>query len=130
MLTINNPAILYVLTIKLIPYGASNPPILIVHGSNGCAPIALETYSGLSSKFQVLAIDVLSQPNKSAETRLRHSPRLGNFSLVSETAGSPRQSPATAPPRAAPDQFSTRFPSSYRTASIRYGTTPSGTENF
>lgn len=49
---------------------ASKPPILLVHGSNGCAPIALETYSGLESHFQVFAVDVLAQPNKSAETRL------------------------------------------------------------
>lgn len=49
---------------------ASNPPILIIHGSNGCAPIALETYPNLSEKFRVYAIDVLAQPNKSAETRL------------------------------------------------------------
>lgn len=48
----------------------SNPPIIIIHGSNGCAPIALETYPNLSSKFRVYAIDVLAQPNKSAETRL------------------------------------------------------------
>jgi len=47
-----------------------NPPILLIHGSNGCAPIALETYAGLSTKFRVYAIDVLAQPNKSAETRL------------------------------------------------------------
>lgn len=46
------------------------PPILLVHGSNGCAPIALETYSGLESHFQIFAVDVLAQPNKSAETRL------------------------------------------------------------
>ncbi|MEH6759530.1 MAG: alpha/beta hydrolase [Maribacter arcticus] len=49
---------------------ASKPPILIVHGSNGCAPIALETYSGLEVHFQVFAVDVLAQPNKSSETRL------------------------------------------------------------
>ena len=49
---------------------ASKPPILIIHGSNGCAPIALETYAGLESHFQVFAVDVLAQPNKSAETRL------------------------------------------------------------
>jgi pimeloyl-ACP methyl ester carboxylesterase len=49
---------------------ATNPPIIIVHGSNGCAPIALETYPNLSWKFKVYAIDVLAQPNKSAETRL------------------------------------------------------------
>lgn len=48
----------------------SNPPILIIHGSNGCAPIALETYANLSNNFRVYAIDVLAQPNKSAETRL------------------------------------------------------------
>jgi len=47
-----------------------NPPLIIVHGSNACAPIALETYANLSAKFQVYAVDVLAQPNKSAETRL------------------------------------------------------------
>jgi pimeloyl-ACP methyl ester carboxylesterase len=49
---------------------ASNPPIILIHGSNGCAPIALETYPNLSKNFRVFAIDVLAQPNKSAETRL------------------------------------------------------------
>ena len=48
----------------------TNPPIFIIHGSNGCAPIALETYSKLSTKYQVFAIDVLAQPNKSDEARL------------------------------------------------------------
>lgn len=48
----------------------TNPPIIIIHGSNGCAPIALETYANLSSQYLVYAIDVLAQPNKSAETRL------------------------------------------------------------
>jgi pimeloyl-ACP methyl ester carboxylesterase len=49
---------------------AKNPPLLLVHGSNGCAPIALEVYPNLSQKYQVFAIDVLAQPNRSAETRL------------------------------------------------------------
>lgn len=49
---------------------ATKPPMLIIHGSNGCAPIALETYPNLYKDFQVFAIDVLAQPNKSAETRL------------------------------------------------------------
>ncbi len=49
---------------------SSKPPLILVHGSNGCAPIALETYPTLHEKFQVFAIDVLAQPNKSAETRL------------------------------------------------------------
>jgi pimeloyl-ACP methyl ester carboxylesterase len=48
----------------------ANPPIIIVHGSNGCAPIALETYANLHKKFRVFGVDVLAQPNKSAETRL------------------------------------------------------------
>lgn len=47
-----------------------NPPILLLHGSNGCAPIALETYPNLSQQFCVYAVDVLAQPNKSTETRL------------------------------------------------------------
>lgn len=47
-----------------------NPPLIIVHGSNACAPISLETYPNLSTHFQVFAVDVLAQPNKSAETRL------------------------------------------------------------
>jgi pimeloyl-ACP methyl ester carboxylesterase len=54
----------------IITGDVSKPPILLVHGSNGCAPIALETYEGLASHFQVFAVDVLAQPNKSAETRL------------------------------------------------------------
>lgn len=48
----------------------SNPPIIIVHGSNACAPIALETYPNLNKSYRVYAIDVLAQPNKSAGTRL------------------------------------------------------------
>ncbi|WP_299254874.1 alpha/beta hydrolase [uncultured Aquimarina sp.] len=54
----------------IVTGNSSNPPLIIVHGSNGCAPIALETYPNLNKSFRVYAIDVLSQPNKSAETRL------------------------------------------------------------
>lgn len=46
------------------------PPMIVVHGSNGCAPVALETYSLLHQKYCVYAVDVLAQPNKSAENRL------------------------------------------------------------
>lgn len=49
---------------------AANPPIILVHGSNACAPIALETYPDLHKTHRVYAVDVLAQPNKSAETRL------------------------------------------------------------
>ncbi|MDA3942868.1 MAG: alpha/beta hydrolase [Bacteroidetes bacterium] len=56
---------------NIIASGTSaNPPILIIHGSNGCAPIAFETYPNLSKTYRVYAVDVLAQPNKSAETRL------------------------------------------------------------
>lgn len=48
----------------------TNPPLLLFHGANGCAPIALACYPNLSSAYQVYAVDVLAQPNKSAETRL------------------------------------------------------------
>jgi len=54
----------------IITGSPTNPPIIVVHGSNGCAPIALETYPNLSKQYQVFAIDVLAQPNKSAQTRL------------------------------------------------------------
>lgn len=54
----------------LVTGSASLPPLIMIHGSNGCAPIALETYPNLSKRFQVFAVDVLAQPNKSAETRL------------------------------------------------------------
>ncbi|GAA3592874.1 alpha/beta hydrolase [Flavivirga amylovorans] len=54
----------------IVSGNSSNPPIIIVHGSNGCAPIAFETYPNLIKKFRVYAIDVLAQPNKSANTRL------------------------------------------------------------
>jgi pimeloyl-ACP methyl ester carboxylesterase len=49
---------------------STKPPLILIHGSNGCAPIGLETYPNLHEKFQVFAVDVLAQPNKSAETRL------------------------------------------------------------
>ena len=54
----------------LIRGDQSKPPLVIIHGSNGCAPIALETYSDLKDSFCLYAVDVLAQPNKSAETRL------------------------------------------------------------
>jgi pimeloyl-ACP methyl ester carboxylesterase len=47
----------------------ANPPIILVHGSNGCAPITLETYANLHKIYRVFAVDVLAQPNKSAGTR-------------------------------------------------------------
>lgn len=57
-------------THMIVTGSPKNPPLLLIHGSNGCAPIALEVYPNLSKKYQVFAVDVLAQPNKSAETRL------------------------------------------------------------
>lgn len=56
---------------RVIVTGAtSNPPLVLVHGSNGCAPIALEVYPNLAQHFCVYAVDVLGQPNRSAEVAL------------------------------------------------------------
>lgn len=54
----------------LITGEATKPPLMLIHGSNGCAPIALDCYPNLSTKYQVFALDVLAQPNKSDATRL------------------------------------------------------------
>jgi pimeloyl-ACP methyl ester carboxylesterase len=48
---------------------AENPPLVLVHGSNGCAPIGLEIFPKLAQKYQVFAVDVIAQPNRSSETR-------------------------------------------------------------
>ena len=45
------------------------PPLILLHGSNGCAPIAIEALMGLCDDYSVYAIDVVGQPNLSAETR-------------------------------------------------------------
>ena len=46
------------------------PSLVLIHGTGGCAPLFLESFANLSSKYCVYAIDVLAQPNKSAENRL------------------------------------------------------------
>ena len=47
----------------------ANPPLVLIHGSNGCAPIALEVYPNLAQNYRVYAVDVIAQPNRSSETR-------------------------------------------------------------
>lgn len=54
----------------IITVDTKKPPLLLIHGTGGCAPLFLESFPNLSSKYCVYAIDVLSQPNKSAENRL------------------------------------------------------------
>lgn len=46
-----------------------NPPLVLLHGANGCAPIALEAMKGLEQTFRIYAIDVIGQPNLSTGTR-------------------------------------------------------------
>lgn len=55
----------------IITGSETKPPLVLIHGSNGCAPIALDVYPDLAKHYQVFAVDVIAQPNKSAETRPR-----------------------------------------------------------
>jgi pimeloyl-ACP methyl ester carboxylesterase len=48
----------------------SHPPLILIHGSNACAPIALSTHPRLQERFRVYAVDVLAQPNKSQGERM------------------------------------------------------------
>ena len=54
----------------IITGDTKNPPLVLIHGTGGCAPQILYSFSNLASKYCVFAIDVLAQPNKSAENRL------------------------------------------------------------
>jgi len=54
----------------IITGNTKNPPLLLIHGTGGCAPLILESFPNLSTTYCVYAIDVLAQPNKSAENRL------------------------------------------------------------
>lgn len=45
------------------------PPVVLIHAWNECAPMALEAFSNLLGDFRIYAVDVLGQPNLSAEVR-------------------------------------------------------------
>lgn len=47
----------------------NNPPLVLLHGANACAPIAIEALIGLADRFSIYAIDVIGQPNLSEEIR-------------------------------------------------------------
>lgn len=56
---------------NIIITGNNNlPPLILIHGTGGCAPLILESFSDLSKHYCVYAVDVLAQPNKSDENRL------------------------------------------------------------
>ncbi|MDF1695778.1 MAG: alpha/beta hydrolase [Saprospiraceae bacterium] len=46
-----------------------NPPLVLLHRANECAPIALDALKELVKDFKVYAVDVIGQPNLSAEIR-------------------------------------------------------------
>lgn len=54
----------------IITGDTKNPPLVLIHGTGGCAPQILDSFPNLASKYCVYAIDVLAQPNKSTENRL------------------------------------------------------------
>ncbi|MCG8330468.1 MAG: alpha/beta hydrolase [Chitinophagales bacterium] len=45
------------------------PPLVLLHGFNGCAPIVIEALIELVNDFRIYAIDIIGQPNLSTETR-------------------------------------------------------------
>lgn len=53
----------------IVTGNADKPPLIIIHGANGCAPIAIEALLDLVDRYNVFAIDIVGQPNLSAETR-------------------------------------------------------------
>lgn len=55
---------------NIIQLGNKNkPPLVLLHGSNGCAPVAIEAMIDLANQFNIYAIDVVGQPNLSAAIR-------------------------------------------------------------
>lgn len=56
--------------VHLLSCGAEEkPPLLLLHGSNAMAPIALEEYPNLHKHFRVYALDIPAQPNRSRAER-------------------------------------------------------------
>lgn len=49
----------------IIAGDSSKPPLVLIHGSNGCAPVVLEAFPNIFQDFHVFAVDVIAQPNKS-----------------------------------------------------------------
>ena len=47
----------------------NKPPLVLLHGSNGCAPVAIEAMIDLTNDFRIYAVDIPGQPNLSEEFR-------------------------------------------------------------
>ena len=55
---------------NIIVTGSSiKPPLVLLHGTGSCAPLAIESLIGLLDDFKVFAIDIVGQPNLSAAIR-------------------------------------------------------------
>lgn len=54
----------------LISGDKNNPPVILLHGINAGAPLALEAMKGLEKNYCIYAVDSIGQASKSAETRL------------------------------------------------------------
>lgn len=55
---------------NIIVTGSSiKPPLVLLHGTGTCAPLAIESLIGLLDDFKVFAIDIVGQPNLSEEIR-------------------------------------------------------------
>lgn len=56
---------------NILVFGDDDKPTLfLIHGLNSAAPFAFETVSFLANTYQVFAVDILGQPNKSDFVRL------------------------------------------------------------
>lgn len=58
------------LTHLLVTGPQDGPPLVLIHGANGCAPVALDVYPRLSERFRVYAVDVVGEPNRSHDRRM------------------------------------------------------------
>lgn len=53
----------------LVAGNHEHPPVVLLHGANAGAPVILRMLSGLVKDFRLFAVDIIGQPNRSAETR-------------------------------------------------------------
>lgn len=69
-------------TAVLVCGDVEKPPILLVHGLNSAAIFALDHLSFLLENYQIFAVDILGQPNKSEFVRLsKKNNSYGNWLL-------------------------------------------------
>lgn len=67
---IKNKKTSYGNTSLIYTLNSNKPSLFLLHGLDACAPLILKQFSFLRKDYQLFAIDVLGQPNKSDEIRL------------------------------------------------------------